>query len=172
MKIDTVNITINQGQSPMVRAFIESLLHMPDPCETEEPPAPVAPVAAAVRQGSTPIIGESFRGGTYAGIARGETGEPDVHIILLDDVPDGKLQWDDAVKWAQGLGDGARLPTRFESALLYANLRDQMTTTDWYWTGTQYDAYYAFNQNFYHGSQDDSSKSYEGRARAVRRFVI
>jgi hypothetical protein len=49
--------------------------------------------------------------------------------VLLNASPIGDMKWDDAVKWAEGLGDGARLPTRFESALLYANLQDKFDTT-------------------------------------------
>ncbi len=38
----------------------------------------------------------------------------------------------------------------------------------WYWSSTQYSDYYAWFQDFYYGYQDFSSKSYEGRCRAVR----
>ena len=117
-----------------------------------------------------PAIGERTHGGIYAGLSRGESGESDAHIILLDAAPEDDLDWADAVKWAQSLGDGARLPTRFESALLYANLQDQFINK-WHWTGTQYGAYTAWNQNFHDGNQDSYGKSYEGRALAVRRLV-
>ncbi len=38
----------------------------------------------------------------------------------------------------------------------------------WHWSSTQYSAGYAWGQLFDYGSQGLSSKSYEGRARAVR----
>ena len=109
--------------------------------------------------------------GIYAGITRAEDDGPDGHLVLLADVPDKDLKWADAVKWAQGLGNGARLPTRFESALLYANLQPQFSTEGWYWTGTQYSAGIAWLQYFDNGNQYYGDKSYEARARAVRRFT-
>jgi len=44
----------------------------------------------------------------------------------------------------------------------------------WYWASTQYAANpsYAWLQYFYYGFQIHDRKSYEGRARAVRRFAI
>lgn len=123
---------------------------------------------------SVPAIGTYWpaKGGIYAGIARGLDGEPDGHLVLLEDKPEGELNWADATRWAEALGDGARLPTRFEAALLYANLQDKVETGDWYWTSTQYSASSAWMQGFGHGSQDYGSKDYKGRARAVRRFVL
>jgi hypothetical protein len=42
----------------------------------------------------------------------------------------------------------------------------------WYWTSTQYSDSDAWDQYFDFGSQDNSSKSYEGRARAVRTIQL
>jgi hypothetical protein len=143
------------------------------------PPRIVAPAPDAVQTfaqaSQLPFkVGERSEAvdGIYAGIARGLDGEPDGHLFLLDDKPTGKLSWADACKWAEGLGDGARLPTRFESALLYANLQDQLDIEAWHWTGTQYSDIYAWYQNFRTGGQDYYDKSYEGRCRAVRRLVL
>lgn len=120
-----------------------------------------------------PRIGQPWpAGGIYAGVSRGEDGEPDAHLVLLAEKPEGDLAWQAAVDWAKGLGDGARLPTRFESALLYAHLQDQFETDRWHWTGTQYSASYAWGQFFDLGNQGISAKSYEARARAVRRFPL
>ncbi len=110
--------------------------------------------------------------GTYAGLSRGEDGEPDGHLVLLDAVPAKDLNWPDAKAWAEGLGDGARLPTRFESALLYANVREKLDTERWHWTGTQYSESGAWSQYFGLGSQGSGDKKYEARARAVRRFPL
>jgi hypothetical protein len=41
---------------------------------------------------------------------------------------------------------------------------------DWYWSSTQYSADIAWSQLFYDGYQGSDDKSYEGLARAVRRF--
>ena len=113
-----------------------------------------------------------YQSGIYAGIARGMDSEPDGHLILLPEIPEKDLCWADAVKWAEGLGDGARLPTRFESALLYANLQDKLDSDRWHWTGTQYSSYHAWFQHFNYGNQYDRYKDVEARARAVRRFSI
>jgi hypothetical protein len=42
---------------------------------------------------------------------------------------------------------------------------------DWYWSSTQYSQGYAWGQNFSCGDQYGNGKKYEGRARAVRRFI-
>ena len=130
-----------------------------------------ADVARAVK---APAIGARWPGheGVYAGVSRGEDGQADAHLVLLDAKPDTDLKWAEGVQWGESLGDGARLPTRFESALLYANLRDQIDTSAWHWTGSQYSASHAFGQGFYYGGQHYYDKEYEGRCRAVRRFVL
>ena len=117
-----------------------------------------------------PKIGEHWpeHGGIYAGLARGEDGQPDGHLVLVLDVPASRLDWEAAQQWAQSIE--ARLPTRSESALLYANVRDKIDAAGWYWTGTQHSADYAWYQYFYHGGQSFSDKKFQARARAVRRF--
>ena len=147
--------------TPKSLALLEALRNIEFPLALAEPAAASAP----------PRIGDRYQGGIYAGLSRGEKGEPDAHIILLDDVPADKLNWKDAIKWAEGLGDDARLPTRFESALLYANLHEQFVTDDWHWTLTQYSADNAWVQRFISGSQISDLKSLTGRARAVRRLI-
>jgi hypothetical protein len=71
-------------------------------------------------------------------------------------------------EWARGLG--ADLPTRNESAFLYALHRDLFETSWYYWTSTQYSSGDAWAQDFHDGNQDYLDKSCECRARAVRRF--
>lgn len=123
---------------------------------------------------SPPSIGQPWPGvdGIYVGISRGEGSEPDGHLVLLNARADQRMEWDGAVQWAQGLGDGARLPTRFESALIYANARDYVDTSVWHWTGTQASSGGAWGQNFISGSQDLSNVSAEAAVRAVRRFPL
>ncbi len=132
------------------------------------------PASSASASTKPPAIGARWPGveGVYAGVSRGEDGQPDAHLVLLDIEPEGELQWEAGVKWAKDLGDGAHLPTRFESALLYANLRDRMDVDSWHWTGTQYSSDFAWNQHFYYGYQSYYDKSFEARCRAVRRFVL
>ena len=123
-----------------------------------------------------PTIGAEWPGlpgSFYAGVARADGDQPDGHLVLLADKSASALKWAAAKTWAEGLGDGARLPTRFESALLFANARDQFEP-EWHWTGTDYegDGSYAWFHYFGHGNQNNNHKSYEGRARAVRRFPV
>ncbi len=140
------------------------------------PTAAATPAAATVQTSAptlqAPAIGQAWQGGIYAGVSRGEDGEPDGHVILLEAKPEKLLSWADAGQWATDLGDGARLPTRMESALLYANLKDQFEEDRYHWTGTQYSDSLAWIQRFGHGTQITSNKSYEARARAVRRFAL
>ena len=63
------------------------------------------------------------------------------------------------------------LPSRRELALCYANAPDQFEPR-WHWSSTQGSANHAWGQYFDYGSQLNGRKSYEGRARAVRRFPI
>ena len=184
MRIQTVNINLNSAPSAISRAFIEALLSGPElsdpvsavtnPDDQTAPEAP-KPMAAKSTASIPPRVGEVWpdQGGIYAGIARGFDGEPDGHLVLLPDEPTDKLNWAAANDWAQRLGNDARLPKRFESALLYANLRDKIDIDGWYWTGTQSSDNYAFVQHFYDGFQDvNYLKSSEGRARAVRRLAL
>ena len=63
------------------------------------------------------------------------------------------------------------LMSRTDASLCMANV-PELFEKDWYFTSTQYSASSAWSQFFSHGTQGSSSKSYEGRARAVRRFVL
>lgn len=166
LHIENATIHINQP-SPMVRALLSAIF---SGGSDDAPPA----TAESQHVEAPPAIGEVWpdKGGVYAGLARGEEGEPDGHLVLLDAIPDKDMNWHDAVKWADGLGDGARLPTRFESALLYANVRDKLDTNRWHWTGTQFSESSAWLQNFYGGTQINDDKSVEARCRAVRRFPV
>ena len=109
-------------------------------------------------------------GEEYAGIILGKSGEQDYHLILLP----GEIErtgWDKSMAWAKaGIG---QLPTRREQSLLFANLREHFKSA-WYWSCEQHAAVsgYAWDQYFNDGGQGNVRKSYEGRARAVRRLPI
>lgn len=125
-----------------------------------------------------PQIGQYWpgQGGIYAGLCRGYSGRPDYHLILALAGPGKLLSWDDAMAWASTVeADGHTdfaMPTRFESALLYATLRDQCDTDTWHWMGSPLSAESAWIQHFYDGTQSKDGKRYRMRARAVRRFPI
>jgi hypothetical protein len=169
MHIENIHINLGERESTMASAFIQSLF-----AKVELSPNAPADTPTAGTPLLIPKIGAPWPGigGKYAGISLGEDGAPDGHLILLDDMPDKELTWDDAVKWADSLGSGARLLTRFESALIYANLRGHVATEQWHWTGMQSSSRSAWFQNFDSGDQSTFSKGGKARARAVRRLVL
>lgn len=124
-----------------------------------------------------PPIGQHWpeQGGIYAGLVRGTDGQPDHHLILATVKLDTGLAWQPAIDWAATVEvDGHKdfmLPTRRESAVLFANLQDQFEPR-WHWTSEQYSRDDAWVQYFDDGYQIDYDESYEGRARAVRRFNV
>lgn len=116
-----------------------------------------------------PKIGTELEGGIFAGIVADET--EDYALILLPATTQ-PLNWNDAVKWAKSVG--GNLPTCSEQAILYGNLKKEFEPR-WYWTCEQDaddDVSYAWVQYFYDGNQGYDPKSYEYRARAVRRIHI
>ncbi|BBB59903.1 hypothetical protein UNDKW_1630 [Undibacterium sp. KW1] len=110
-------------------------------------------------------------GEIYAGLILGKDGQPDHHLFLLEAKPANKLNWEAAKAWASSVG--GELPTRSEQSLLFANAKEQFEPY-YYWSGEQDagDPDYAWVQGFGNGLQDDNRKSYEYRARAVRRLII
>ena len=126
-----------------------------------------------------PPIGEYWdgQGGIYAGVARGENGQPDYHLILAMTKPQQEFTWEAAKAYAQRVTVEGHLdftlPNRTESALLFANLREKFDTNYWHWTGTEYSTSRAFIQHFGDGFQGyDLAVSFEARARFVRRVAI
>jgi len=117
-------------------------------------------------------IPELNEGERYAGIViDSATGQPTHRLILIPQQPEPHLTWDEAIAWAASVG--AELPTRQESALLFANAKDAFKQT-WYWTGEQhaYYASYTWLQHFGNGNQYLTDKGYKGRVRAIRRVPI
>ena len=138
--------------------------------------------------------------GWYAGIQRSEDGLSGWHLILPD-TPECYIEdiaWGNYGKMVSGsdfefdglantiamadagnelalriraLPGDCYLPSRFEAALLYATVREQIKIGDWYWTSTQDSAYYAWMQSFDVGDQYYDYKDFPGRARAVRRLI-
>jgi len=92
--------------------------------------------------------------------------------VLLPAPPDKNLTWQEAIDWAKSVG--GELPTRFEAALIYANLRDKVDLDNWHWTATPYAGAerYAWMQIFHYGAQDYGHKGDDYRAVAVRRVPV
>ena len=107
-------------------------------------------------------------GEIYAGLILGKDGAADYHLFLQPGAATG-VKWQAAMDWAKKLGHS--LPTRAEQALLFANLKHEFEPR-YYWSSEQAGPSDAWGQGFSHGNQFDYTRSYEGRARAVRRFEI
>lgn len=175
--VKTLNVNLQSGPSTLARAFIESLLRKPDaPVGGGNPPEPEA--AAPTSSTTPPKIGEYWpgQGGIYAGVARGRDSDCDYHLILATAALKEDVEWQVALDRAKGISaDGHSdfsVPSRFESALLYANLQDQLDQSCWHWTSTQYSEGSAWIQHFNDGYQDYYSKSFERRSRFVRRLPL
>ncbi|GGX01663.1 Lcl C-terminal domain-containing protein [Undibacterium macrobrachii] len=137
-----------------------------------------ATTPATIKLADLPKIGTAFAGGIYAGIIGGTDKQPDYALIHATvDFELFDMNWQDAITRAQepinNLTDWS-LPNRREARLLSINTRDSFDVGDWYWTNEQHanSSDYAWMQSFDYGGQDYLPKSYEGRARAVRRLLI
>lgn len=137
---------------------------------TIQPDSPphAQPQAQPLRLQLLPALGAALANGLFCGL----TTKPDgTHhaVVLLTDTPAERLKWADAMAWAEGLGEGAHLPSRPVAALLFANAKPQFVE-EWHWTGEtcEWDSSSAWGQYFTLGTQNLSHESYAGRARAVR----
>jgi hypothetical protein len=65
------------------------------------------------------------------------------------------------------------LPSKDELNLMYQNLKQAGlggVVDPWYWSSSEDSSGFAWVQDFYNGSQDDTNKNYNFRVRAVRAF--
>ncbi|WP_431512588.1 hypothetical protein [Variovorax sp. DAIF25] len=122
-----------------------------------------SPATTSLTLGALPPLGQSLEGGTFAGITTLADGKH-VAVVLLP-IKAEDINWKDAMELAAS--QGGELPSRAVAALLYVNLKPQLTPR-WHWTCESYDASYAWYCNFDDGHQLTSRKSYEGCAVAVR----
>lgn len=135
---------------------------------TTAPASPTDQLAPFIAGSTFPLA----EGEVYAGLSR----DPDTgawhHVVLLPVLPDKDLNWQEAIDWAKSVG--GELPTRWESALLYANCRQTIDLDYWYWTSTPYAGAErsAWGQLFGLGYQLNLHKDYPSRARAVRRVPV
>jgi len=106
-------------------------------------------------------------GEVYAGATTSPAGVS-THIFLLPETFKGP--WEKAMAWAAKLG--GELPDRVESALLFANCKNEFEPT-WHWTREELDDAFAWSQTFGNGYQSYYHKgNNDCRARAVRRLII
>lgn len=130
----------------------------------------VATAIATLTFAALPAIGQPLDAGTFVGLTTTADGKH-CAVVLLDDKPIKRLNWDDAKAWADGLG--GTLPSRPVAALLFANARSSFEPY-WHWSCEEHehDGSDAWGQNFYYGRSGYDGKSYEARARAVRLIHI
>jgi hypothetical protein len=173
LHIENLTVHMNSDPSAISRAFIEALLRGPELNEEEAPAPELAPITT-----QPPRIGDYWTGmgGIYCGVARGEEGQADHYLILAAIAPEQDFTWKAGQEFAKTVeADGHKdfaLPSRFESALLYANVQDKLDTDCYHWTGTQYGEDAAWSQFFSNGHQYDYFKASARRCRFVRRSVI
>ena len=81
----------------------------------------------------------------------------------------GEMNWEDAKKACADLGDGWRLPNRLELLLMHNN-QDELGgfANFYYWSSTEGGTNYAWNQNFFKGTQNFIYKVNGYYVRAVR----
>lgn len=123
-----------------------------------------------------PALGAALEGGTFRGVTTLKDGSH-VAVVLLPNKPQERLNWQDAVTWAEQ--QGGQLPSRPVSALLYANAKDQFEPK-WYWTseqlqddtGDEDDASFAWHCYFGYGTQSYTHKSFKAAAVAVRMIPL
>lgn len=124
----------------------------------------------AVQANTLPALGADFHGGEYAGVTTDTDGSV-YALISLDDKPDKLLNFKEAMAWAESLGNGASLPNRVESLMLFMNLKGKFDE-DWHWTREAYSERSAWYQSFDDGYQYLVNHGSELCARAVRRLPI
>lgn len=109
-------------------------------------------------------------GERYAGLLLREDGTASHHVVLLPGCA-AEVKWPAALAWAHQAG--ADLPSRRELLLLLANCPSVFSAEAWYWSCEESDdgslAWYQVSSTT---SQGRFPKSYEGRARAVRRVPL
>jgi hypothetical protein len=80
-----------------------------------------------------------------------------------------KMNWKKANIVCSSLGNGWRLPTKYEFHLLNRN-KNKIGgfVNECYWSSTEYDREYAWNQNFSNGDQNTDLYESNHNVRAVR----
>ena len=132
-----------------------------------------AMIAAFEQQPSFPIS-VSFpplnEGEKFVGVVISAAGSRRHYLILLPGAKND-VDWQRSMEWAQSIG--GELPDRVESALLFATMKDEFEP-EWYWTREQHASVsgFAWGQGFDYGGQISDGKSFQGRARAVRRLPL
>lgn len=111
-----------------------------------------------------PALGAPLDTGIFAGITTAKDGTHQAVVLLPGNGTN--LNWKNALQWAKD--QGGDLPTRPVAAMLFSNVKSALPKSGWHWTNEAYEASFAWYCLFYGGRQDDTRKSFEGGAVAVR----
>lgn len=113
-------------------------------------------------------------GEIYIGAIGNKSGDV-YHLVLLPGDND-RATHANQLEWAKSIGGD--LPTKLESAMLFAHAKEEFQPA-WYWTNETFvdpdepeDTNYAWVQHFDYGGQYDFHEDSHYRARAVRRLPI
>jgi hypothetical protein len=91
--------------------------------------------------------------------------------VMTEDL--GIMDWSEAMKAFENLGDGWRLPTKDELNILYKNKNKSFQGLRYwntYWSSTEFDNFNMWAQEFDNGRQFDKVKYGKCSVRAVRTF--
>jgi hypothetical protein len=89
-------------------------------------------------------------------------------LVAQNDFPE-ELNWEDANKACRALGNGWRLPTKYELNILFENMDKIGGGGEFsYWSSAQYDRSYSWRQDFIYGRQFKYLKNSKCNVRAVR----
>ena len=116
-----------------------------------------------IRLGDLPAICKPLDGGHFGGIITNSKGQHCAVVLLPEQ--GSNLTHAKAKAWAKKLG--GQLPTRPVAAMLFANLK-KLLREEWHWTADTQGASYAWVCSFISGYQNDSRKSSEVSAVAVK----
>lgn len=106
-------------------------------------------------------------GERYAGVVLDDDGNVQHHVVLMPQRPDKRLEWGDAVEWAESIG--GVLPTLQEQSLLFANCKPHIEA-DWHWSSQAEGNGSAWYCYFDDGYQNFNHQYGKGAAVAVRRL--
>lgn len=131
-----------------------------------------------VRTIERPRFGQHLagEGGIFAGVMRGENGQPD-YLLIVHQEHREPATWQAQMEWAKSLEayghQDFRLPTRREQHALMANVKD-LFEERYYWSCETHasgpsSAWYTY---FGGGVQDFYHKDFYYRARAVRSVIL
>lgn len=95
-----------------------------------------------------------------------------VQYFLGPEAPE-EMMWQEANHWCKSLGEEYELPSRIVLAICFMNPETkQKFKENWYWSSTEFDAFYAWYQNFTMGHVHNYPKYNNAQVRAVRKVPI